>query len=219
MNRNTLDNIFSRKLLVYFVLATLVLSSCSTTSINSQSISEDSFVMSIAYYNDNGDALGHMVNGEKILLLFPSIKGQIFGIPRRPILTEVTVSDNEPFTVELPDLPGKESAMMVDSEWTTGLTITPAQTQMLRVATMAFDKETRKPFAAGSLINPESGDNLLLMYFSMPCTISGTVETEGLQYQHQIEIDRAGWHWIAGTQPSAGVKVEFAITVDGMLAL
>lgn len=212
------------------LLNALLLSGCANNVTRQENAQNQSFEMSIAYYNDSGDPLGHMMNGEQILLLFPSIKGQIFGIPRRPILTEVTVTDDQPFIVDLPDINNSESAVLVDTRFTSGLSVLPAQTQMLRVATMAFEKKTREPFAAGSLINPKTGDNLLLMYFSMPCSITGIVETSGLRYDHQIKIKEAGWHWIAGTQPSAGVsrlralrgqpdKVEFAITVDGMLAL
>ena len=216
--------------LMLVLLSSILLSACASNNDQPGIARAESFKMSIAYYNENGDSLGHMMNGEQILLLFPSIKGQIFGIPRRPILTEVTVSDNQPFIVELPSINSTDSAVLADTKLTTGLLIQPAQTQMLRVATMAFEKETRQPFAAGSLIDAATGDNLLLMYFSEPCYITGSVESAGLRYDHEIKIKKAGWHWIAGTQPSAGVsklralraqpdKVEFAITVDGMLAL
>lgn len=230
MNPSILSSSQSPFSLLLVLFSVLQMSSCASNSVAPQTTQAQSFEMSIAYYNDSGDPLGHMMNGEQILLLFPSIKGQIFGIPRRPILTEVTVSDNQPFMVELPEIDNTESAVMADTRFTSGLSILPAQTQMLRVATMAFEKETRQPFAAGSLIDPQTGDNLILMYFSEPCSVTGIVETAGLSYDHQIKINKAGWHWIAGTQPIAGVsrlralrgqpdKVEFAITVDGMLAL
>ena len=220
-----------RPLSLFLLLLSSVLMSSCVSSINQHGTAQaQSFEMSIAYYNEDGDSLGHMMNGEQILLLFPSIKGQIFGIPRRPILTEVTVSDNQPFIVELPIIKSSDSAVLADTRLTTGLLIQPAQTKMLRVATMAFEKETRQPFAAGSLIDAETGDNLILMYFSKPCSITGSVKSTGLRYDHDIKIKTAGWHWIAGTQPSAGVsrlralrgqpnKVEFAITVEGTLSL
>ncbi len=211
-------------------LCCLIFTACAGSIEKGATPQTSSFEMSIAYYNDDGDALGHMVNGEQILLLFPSIKGQIFGVPKRPILTEVTVSDNQPFKVELPNMNTLVAASLSDSEWTQGISIVPSETKILRAATMAFDKKSRKPFAAGSLINPKTGDNLILMYFNMPCSITGLVQSGDMQYRHQIKIKTAGWHWIAGTQPAAGIStlralsnqpnnVEFAITVDGMLAL
>ena len=230
MKRSSHASHMPPQFLMIVVLVGLLMSSCASNPGEPDTTQAQSFEMSIAYYNENGDPLGHMMKGERILLLFPSIKGQIFGIPRHPILTEVTVSDDQPFMVELPSINSSHSAVMVDTRFTSGLSILPAQTQMLRLATMAFEKETREPFAAGSLINPETGDNLILMYFSKPCSITGIVKTSGLSYDHQIKIRTPGWHWIAGTQPRAGIsrlralkgqpdKVEFAITVDGMLAL
>lgn len=204
-----------------------LLAACAYQSPESIDSAADDFKMSIAYYNDEGDSLGHMVQGQQVLLMFPTVKGQIFGVPKRPVMAEMTVSDNQVFEVKLPAVTELDPQTLVKAALTDGLSVVPEETSFLRAATMAFDQQTRKPFGAGSLIDEASGDNLMLMYFDQPCRISGSVVSGDVRYEHDIDIPVAGWHWIAGTQPSQKISrlralqtipasVVFAITVTGM---
>lgn len=48
----------------------------------------------------------------------------------------------------------------------------------------------------GGFIDTENGDNLMLVYFSNPAVVSGTLRFEEDEFDHNINIYHSVWSWI-----------------------
>lgn len=76
-----------------------------------------------------------------------------------------------------------------------GLVVAPAETRFMRFGTYAKSSGNRD--RAGNFYEVSTGNLLLLVYVDRPCRIEGEVEGGGKAYVHEIEFNRAGFHWVA----------------------
>ncbi|MEL6449426.1 MAG: hypothetical protein AAFQ62_15945 [Pseudomonadota bacterium] len=74
------------------------------------------------------------------------------------------------------------------------LTVVPAEAKFLRLATF-FAKPGSSVFPGATIVDAESGSNVLVVYVDRPCRIEGTIAVEGTA-NVSLEFKEAGFHLV-----------------------
>ncbi|QBY05417.1 hypothetical protein E2K93_14020 [Thalassotalea sp. HSM 43] len=177
-----------------WLIACVLVSAC-TVQPNSKDTVEpesESYQLDYGFYSYTYEKIDNYPAEADLNLLFPAIPGSIFGMPS-PELVHISSVNND-FTFEL-TLPNDMDALA--SRLTGGaLMITPADTKVLRLGTFHVFPSMRDSVGGGGFIHKPSGDFMLLVYFSKSAHISGQFAIGRDQFEHDINIPAAGWHWI-----------------------
>jgi hypothetical protein len=72
------------------------------------------------------------------------------------------------------------------------LTIEPAGTKVIRLGTFHVYPKTKKQIGGGMFINSESKEAYMLVYFSQPATLTGTLPSNEGNSLFNIQNARAG---------------------------
>jgi hypothetical protein len=76
-----------------------------------------------------------------------------------------------------------------------GLRVTPSDTRISRVGTVAIDSVHDSTLIADMTVFGKK-DLVILIYVDRPSRLSGDVQISGEIFPHDINLDRAGFHWI-----------------------
>jgi hypothetical protein len=143
---------------------------------------------------------GTISSGEKLLIEFGVIPGEVFGSPlENPLwLTEIDNSGKVtwPTPVQMRELQLLITRFSKVAN-NTGLTVIPSDTRFARVSTFGYFKGINENTGAGFF--SDNGNFIMLMYFDRPCTLSGSVYLNNKKVSHDINIKSAGFHWIEVT--------------------
>ena len=96
-----------------------------------------------------------------------------------------------------------------------GLIVDPVETRIMRFGTYAKASGNRD--RAGNFYDVNTGNLLLLVYVDRPCRIEGEVMGRGKVYVHEIDFNRAGFHWVSEVNSGLlknvanSTKVEFRV--------
>jgi hypothetical protein len=134
-----------------------------------------------------------------LMLLFPSISGQIDGEFKSKPMQSVPAAIGSEFSLDLSDLAlhiREVSAPLANNPQTQGLLVTPPSARFARVATIAVDAATGKIVGGASFIEPVSRNIMVLVYADRPCSITGSTRLEGKNFKHEIRLNHPGFHWI-----------------------
>lgn len=177
------------------VVMILVLSGCENLPLldTEYKPQAQSFAMRYKKYSSSGESLDEAFIDEGLQLLFPAIPGGIFGTPSSTVLDYVEVHDHT-FTLNLPaNINEIAQPYSMDQ-----LDISPETLKIVRVET--FHSVPNGPIGKGAFKNSESGNLLILIYFSKPARITGELINGYDVYIHDIAIKQAGWNWIEITR-------------------
>jgi hypothetical protein len=180
------------------VLFVVFIGACTTTNQkNNKTTNESTFqknsswTLAYSYYLQNDNKLkGH--TEENLRLIFPSISGQIFGNPSQNIIYSTKPKSKETFTLKLPNEPVNLATEMNVK----GLAIQPSNTKILRLGTFNYLSRYKEQVGGGAFINKVNSNYVVLVYFSKPSKVTGNLNIGDESYQHNIVINKSGWHWI-----------------------
>ncbi len=148
-----------------------------------------SFAMRYKKYSPSGESLDDSFIDEGLQLLFPAIPGGIFGNPSSRVLDYIEVKEHS-FTLSLPANINEIAQPFASDK----LTVSPKNLEIVRVET--FHSVPNGPIGKGAFKNTESGNLLILVYFSKSAKITGELTNNGDVYVHDISVKRPGWHWL-----------------------
>lgn len=151
-----------------------------------------SMQLKYGYYTYDQQRIGGYKTVEDLVLFFPAISGQIFGDPTDYLISQVSVTDNDQFVLQLPRNLDSQTQIFTD----TSLNVVPSSASILRVATYHLYPSYNDELGGGGFINSKTEEPLILMYFSEPVQITGSFLDQGETFSHNIKVEHAGWHWI-----------------------
>lgn len=178
------------------VLALLVLASCA--SLDRRHGEGGSFELSYGYYTLDPRSL-RMVPVEfamppdGLVLVFPTVPGAIMGAPRGAPLRTIPVEPGATFELRLPGTMSTHAARF-DSD---SLAIEPADTRVARLGTFHEYPEYGVFRGGGGFIDTRSGDPVVLVYFSNPARLTGSVHDPTGTFRYDVKVDRSGWSWLS----------------------
>lgn len=161
------------------------------------SLPVESMKLKYGYYTYDQQKLGGYKTVEDLVLFFPAISGRIFGDPTDYLVSQVSVTHNNQFTLQLPRNLDSQTQMFTD----TSLNVVPSSASILRVATYHLYPSYNDELGGGGFINSKTEEPLILMYFSEPVEITGSFLDQGETFSHNIKVESAGWHWIQVSEP------------------
>ncbi len=202
----------------------LLLQACATVNHSSNQSSKSSYVLRYGFYSYSYHKIENYKYENGLNLIFPSIPGAIFGNPTSDILAVSPVSSDYTFRLNIPNNLEKKAKRLSDNR----LEIVPSNTKVLRLGTFHLSLSHQDQIGGGGFINTESGDFLILMYFSNPAEVKGTVKVGNDWYDHQISISKPGWSWIKLSELSANTyqlsvfsgdlsTIEFCVLVENLI--
>ncbi len=173
---------------IAFILI-IFLAGCKTT----QPIQESPLLLNLSWspYNSNLQKVNYINHKKPITLIFPTFGGSIFGNPSQEFTTLEVDKNN--FTLTIPVYLSSRAEKMRLSD---DLKIKPNGTKSLRIATFHHYPEYGSNIGGGYFANKANGNPLLLMYFSNPVSITGTVLHDNEKYIHDIQTSEQGWFWL-----------------------
>ncbi|WP_317932169.1 hypothetical protein [Halioxenophilus sp. WMMB6] len=184
-----------------------------------------SFNLSYNKYSASNERLGETAFEDGLQLLFRVIPGAILGKPPEAILVTENPHDGQ-LHLTLP-ANAERYAQPLQAE---SLVVTPADTKVVRLASYHSYPHYSEPAGSGGFVDRNSGNPLVLVYFSQPVTISGILELDQQTLVHELEIPSAGWHWLelVSDQPEQVVikryfgreaDIEFRIIAENIISL
>ncbi len=172
-----------------------VLSSCATTNIDQENKTVSYELTSSHCTNDNRSFEGYRKN-ESMTLLFPSIPGGVWGNPTNDILHYTPAIPSQKFSLKLPaDMAGKATELTQQ-----GLSIEPINTKILRLGTFHSYPDYQRAIGGGGFYQTKTGDFLILVYFSNPSVVTGTLPASGDLHEFNIKVKKKGWSWIKSSK-------------------
>lgn len=157
-------------------------------------------------------------------LVFPVIRGSIFGSPSELIL-QITPAEAGRFTLNVP----QEIDVLASEIQEENLQVQPRDTRVLRMGTF-HTYPYYQTLGDGGFINGKNGNALVFVYFSQSSSITGQLAQYGEIFEHEVSIDQAGWHWLeiskeeqnnyrVGNYEGDNEDIYFAVLLDEMAAM
>lgn len=128
----------------------------------------------------------------EVSLEFSLVQGTINGPPSGGALPSVAVAADFAFELTLP-APIEAARARFDSKL---LLIEPADTRIARLATFHHYPEYGRFRGGGGFVDADSGDPLVLVYFSQPARVHGATRDPTGRYVYDVSVDAAGWSWL-----------------------
>lgn len=138
-------------------------------------------------------------NRGPFLLALSFIRGALDGSPSTYPLAMVPVSQGAPFELSMDELEAKASHFAETADTAIqGLRVEPAETRIGRVGTFIQNGNWEADMAGGGFIKrpTEPGRGYFLIYADRPCRITEQREYEGSLVLTDIQVPRAGLHWV-----------------------
>ncbi len=179
------------KFKIFLITLLGLLQSCATVESNGKS-STHSFEMHYGFYSYSRERLTGYDKKTGLKLIFPTIPGALFGNPTDDILHVSEPTEGYTFNLPLPSNVDDKAATFREP----GLSISPSNTKVLRLATFHAYPPYEANVGGGGFINTATGNFLILVYFSNPVDITGTVLLGEDRFDHEITTSSAGWNWI-----------------------
>ena len=130
---------------------------------------------------------------------FQFIPGEIFGPPNEEVVLPISIGEDSVLSAPLAEwreLASAASLPLSKKYSELGLQIEPSDTKLSRMATFAHDAVHNAEI--GAYLDELGKDHLLiLVYVDRPCKISGEILVHGQRYNHDIELSRGGFHYLA----------------------
>jgi hypothetical protein len=111
--------------------------------------------------------------------------------------------------------PGSQSraTRLTPAAVSVGLTITPSDARLLRIATSLLSEEPQWHSASTNLADSLTKKTLVLVYFDRPCRLSGAViahpSSGGTRTDdYDVIIEKAGLNWLETTKVGADSHLE-----------
>jgi hypothetical protein len=219
--RNIFRNIILVSILFFFWAA-----AAQTPKIeNSTPIPKSFHGIKIEYVDESHNAIRPTPAPKVVILSFLLIPGNLGGkIGTDPILIK-EVQDSETFELDLYDVYTKVEELsigLVKNDYSREIEIQPSDVKLSRVGTFAQEKVSNKKYGGG-FRDIETGDTLVLVYFSGACDVTGTGYNQRATFDFSVHIYKPGFHWLRANklaesqylvtshEPSAGV---FFLVID-----
>ncbi len=175
----------------------LLIQGCSTTP-SEKPLKFDRFNLSATHCTFEHEKVNNHRLTEKMILLFPSLPGVIYGSPTDEMIEYVATEPQKDFVLELPQNMGDKAKTLLHKE----LTITPADTKIIRLGTFHIYPQTKKKIGGGMFIDSNSKQPYVLAYFSQPATLTGTLSSSNSVSTIDIKNAKAGWNWLKSVKKS-----------------
>lgn len=180
-----------------------------------------SFELGYGFYTQSFQRLEGYRQESGLTLIFPAIPGALFGNPTGDILHIADVGDGPTFDLVLPGNVSARAETLNSQE----LDVAPSDTKVLRLATFHIFPSYENHIGGGGFVNAESGNFLILVYFSNAVEIRGTTSMGGEVFDHEVSVSEPGWSWIEVAELSpnsyqvyqydgSAEDVEFSVIVD-----
>ncbi|MDX1609876.1 MAG: hypothetical protein R3225_07105 [Halofilum sp. (in: g-proteobacteria)] len=160
----------------------------------------------------------------QLQLEFLLVRGAINGAPEPDPFRTIPVEPGAGFELRLPAaIPGEVPAFQ-----SADLQIEPADTRVTRLGTFHYHPEYGMFRGGGGFIHQPSGDPMLLVHFSAPARLRGSLQDASGVYRYAVKTPRAGWSWLIVRSGSEGVQevlrytgpvdaIEFAVLLPPLL--
>ena len=143
---------------------------------------------------------------------FQFIPGEIFGSPKEEMVLPISIGEDSALSAPLADwreLASAASLPLSKKYSELGLQIEPSDTKLARMATFAYDAVHDAEI--GAYLDELGEDHLLiLIYVARACKISGEIIVRGQRYNHDIELSRGGFHYLAADDAGSIKDTEVA---------
>ena len=157
-----------------------------------------SVVVSVDYVDNNNQPYHSESLPDLVYIQFPVIPGAIVG----EVLTEAVYSTFASIGKNLTiyfDMVGPNftpyATPLLATNYNSGLSITPLQTNILRIGTFAYSPQTGEllgPTGLG-IVGSKDISQLILVYFDRPASLTGTSRGRDSIIEYDIHIDSAGF--------------------------
>ncbi|WP_111642160.1 hypothetical protein [Marinimicrobium alkaliphilum] len=188
------------RLVLGFMLS--VLTACATTP---APLSED-ITLSLRLVDDDGNYVLRPDLPNAAWVELPLIPGAIYGaVTTEPqyrnvikLNRRITI-DGDFFTRRIADY----ATPLLRSPYTENLVVTPANTRLVRVATMAYAPRSGDFLGPTGLSGPDAS-SLILVYFDRPTELRGYTESGGERTDYAVSIRRPGLAWLVSRDVAQG---------------
>lgn len=181
---------------------TVLLTGCVTSNIrntSSPNLGLQVIDASVIFLAPDKSVLSKKYLPKDVLVLLPSIPGEIFGNPSSEMIYTGLLQENQNLSFDLNnsiEVLEKSSEPLSEKWIKKGLSVHPEKTQLARIGTFAFDRSTGNPIGSGGFIDPVSKDNLILIFVDQPCEIQGGFTIGDKKFEHNIVLPSSGFHFI-----------------------
>ena len=182
---------------VFVVILIGCLVACSVTGGNQKSTLTH-VAASLQYYDPRLNPVNNDYYPSELLLSFPLISGAIFGRPSKESLLKVHLEKTARFDLALHDIESKVAALAAPlnaGDGNTGLQLNPSTAKIARLSNYAYDTLGRT-VGAGSFVDPQSKAYLMLVYFSEPARLHGTVKAGADKFTFNALVQGSGFYWL-----------------------
>ena len=172
----------------------------------------------VEYVDKNYKHLQKQYFPKDVVLAFPYVAAGIFGRPDSEPLFVERLNEELSFSLDLVEKRKaiKNGSQPLVNKWLElGLSITPADTRLSRLATLPYDAITQKPVGGGGFINPSSRNRLILIYVDRACEIQGELDLSEGHYIHQLVLPTDGYFWLEISKTPEGTSVLSVYPDDG----
>ena len=182
-------------LLALFAVCLLTVS-CAVNSPNDTQNEWVTITVGVENCIDGANKIDGFNKGQSMEAIFPLIPGKLFGTPTADIVAYEYARAGEALTLRLPaNMSDKAQALSQE-----GLTITPSNTELLRLGTFHRYANYGDSIGGGLFYDEKTGDFAVLTYFSDAAKVIGTDSNQRETTKIDISIPFAGWHWVAISQ-------------------
>jgi hypothetical protein len=184
---------------IAIIVISMLLQACTTMKYDRGNSLEISIEMTYGFYSYDSMRLENHNPEGGLMLIFPTVPGAIFGNATGDVLHVARITHDYTFNLSLPS----HLDNIAKTPNIAGFNVVPANTKLLRLGTFHTLPSHRNEIGGGGFINTQTGESLILVYFSNPAKVRGTVISGSEQFTHNITISKPGWSWIKATKLSA----------------
>ncbi len=176
-----------------FIFFVIFLQACASKDYKDSGSKNDNFSLSATHCTINHEEVSKYRPNDKMVLLFPSLPGIIFGSPGNDIVQHITTLPNKDFLLELPTEMGSKAEKLSHK----GLSIEPTNTKVIRLGTFhAYPTSENNNIGGGMFIDLSDKQPYMLIYFSQSASLTGAYSSQYGDTSFDIKNARKGWNWV-----------------------
>ena len=164
-------------------------------------------IMTVRLLDSERQVLSDQTFTGEVTLLFPFLAGTLLGETEggAAIRKRVRVGDRLIFDLGLLRRTLDSAARpWEDSDLHRPLRISPPDARVVRLGVLSLRDEDELFFDQTLLVDPETGDTLLLVYIDRACSVRGIGHTTATDIEHDIAFSYSGFHWVRVHPSGAG---------------
>jgi hypothetical protein len=188
------------------LILSALLFSCATPPPPSSPSTQSYYQIEMAYHFYSNEQRINVDPARKngLQFLFPIIPGKIFGTPINKYAAITPVTKEGSFLFRVPENMDKEAQQVPPSVINKGVNIQPIDTKILRLGTFHYLNTYGNRLGGGGFAIKNKKQFLILVYFSKPAEITGTISLPQNNETtiHNISVNSKGWHWLVSEEIS-----------------